>query len=202
MGKKIELTPNQKLFTTKGIETKWTYLKEVEIRKYGKTNRRIIEVQCDCGRKKEVQLNNVSGGHSLCCGYSPCVMVYNRNKRSVETTYNALFYAYKKGARDRGFSFELDINQFKSFLDKNCFYCGDEPKSVYRILNSKTGEVRAGIPIIYNGVDRINNLIGYTIDNSVTCCETCNRMKTNHDYEFFLDHVKKIYENSVLKFVH
>lgn len=193
MGKKKELIPNQKLITNDGFITKWTYLKEVEIRKYGKTYRRIIEVQCECGRKKEVQLNNVTNGRSTCCGFDPCRIPPNKNNRSIETTYNALFYAYKKGAIDRGYSFELDINQFKNFLHKNCFYCGDEPKSVYRILNSKTKEVRAGIPIIYNGIDRINNLIGYTIDNSITCCETCNRMKTSHDYDFFLNHIKKIF---------
>ena len=61
--------------------------------------------------------------------------------------------------------------------------------------NSKTGEVRAGVPITYNGIDRIDNNIGYIMDNSITCCETCNRMKRSHEYDFFLDHVKKICEN-------
>ena len=46
MGKKMELVINQKLFTKNGIETKWTYLGEVEIRKYGNTYRRIISVEC------------------------------------------------------------------------------------------------------------------------------------------------------------
>jgi hypothetical protein len=30
---------------------------------------------------------------------------------------------------------------------------------------------------IYNGVDRVNNDFGYSIDNCVSCCKVCNRMK-------------------------
>jgi hypothetical protein len=195
MGKRIELTPNQKLVTTKGIETKWTYLYDVELKRYGNTVRRIIKVQCECGKTKDVQLNNVTGGHSVCCGYNPCKIPFNKNKRNPETTYNSIYYAYKKGAIDRGHVFDLTKDEFKSFLDKRCYYCNDDPSSLYQIKNSKTGEVRAGIPLIYNGIDRIDNLLGYTMDNSITCCETCNRMKRAHEYNFFLNHVKKIYEN-------
>lgn len=200
MGKRIELIPNQKLFTKKGEETKFSYLGEVEIKKYGKTYRRIILVQCECGRTKEVQLNNVIGGHSVCCGFNPCKIPYNKNNRSVETTYNSLFYAYKKGATDRGYDFELTRDEFKSFLDKNCYYCDSEPSNVYQIKNSKTGEVRAGIPIIYNGIDRLDNSVGYTMENSITCCETCNRMKTNHELKFFINHINKISLNMSKKF--
>ncbi len=195
MGKRIELIPNQKLFTTKGVETKWVYLRDIEIKKYGKTYRRIIEVQCECGRIKEVQLNNVTGGHSVCCGYNPCKIPFNKNNRSVETTYNLLYYSYKKGAEKRGLPFELDMEQFKSFIDKNCFYCNSEPSNVYQIKNSKTGEIRAGIPIVYNGIDRLDNNKGYIMDNCITSCSTCNNMKHAHNYEFFINHVKKIYEN-------
>ncbi len=195
MGKRIELQPNQKLVTTKGVETKWTYLNDVELKRYGKTVRRIINVQCECGRTKHVQLNNVTGGHSLCCGYDPCRIPYNKNNRNIETTYNVLYGAYKKGAIDRGLSFELSKDEFKSFLGENCYYCDSEPSNIYQIKNSKTGAVRAGVPIIYNGIDRIDNNVGYIVGNSITCCETCNRMKRSHEYDFFLKHVKKICEN-------
>jgi len=195
MGKRIELKPNQKLFTKKGEETKWIYVNDVEMKRYGNTVRRIIKVRCECGVEKDVQLNNVTGGHSLCCGIGDCKIPYNKNKRNIETTYNALLYAYKQGAKNRGFVFDLSKDEFKSFLDKKCFYCNSEPSNVYQIKNSKTGEIRAGEPIIYNGIDRLNNDEGYTLSNSITCCETCNKMKTAHDINFFLNHIKKIFEN-------
>lgn len=194
MGRNHKLTKNQKLFTSKGIETKWSFIRDVEYKKYGKTTRRIIEVKCECGKIKHVQYNNVKGGHSICCGFSPCKIPSNSGKRSIETTYNCLLYAYKKGATDRGFLFDLDKDTFKQLISKNCFYCDKEPSSIYQIKNSKTGEIRAGFPLIYNGIDRVDNTKGYTLDNSVTCCETCNRMKTNHNYTFFVEQIIKIYK--------
>lgn len=195
MGKRIELKAGQKLFTQKGIETKFSFVKDIEIRKYGKTFRRIIEVICECGRTKEVQLNNVIGGHSICCGFSPCKTPFNKDKRSIETTYNSIFYAYKSGAVKRNLIFELTKDQFKEFLKKNCYYCNQPPSSLYQIKNSKTGEIRAGLPLLYNGIDRINNDLGYTVENSVTCCETCNKMKHAYDYTFFINHINKIYNH-------
>ena len=87
----------------------------------------------------------------------------------------------------------MTFDEFKSFLHQNCFYCDGEPSSVYQIKNSKTGEIRAGLPLIYNGIDRLNNEIGYTTENCVTCCETCNRMKMKYDYNFFINHITKIF---------
>ena len=188
------LVPNQKIFTTKGEETSWSFLHDVEYKKYGKTVRRIIKVKCECGRIKDVQYNNIRGGHSKCCGFDPCRIPYNKHRRNPETTYNVIYYTYKKGALKRHLPFELSIDQFKTFLDKNCFYCDEVPSSVYEIRNSQTGRIRAGLPLTYNGIDRMDNNIGYTMDNSVTCCITCNRMKMALGYQDFLNHVEKIYK--------
>ena len=89
----------------------------------------------------------------------------------------------------------LDKNSFKELLSKNCFYCNKKPSSLYQIKNSKTGEIRAGVPLIYNGIDRVDNKIGYVYDNCITCCKTCNNMKHAHDSDFFLNHIKKIFVN-------
>ncbi len=195
MSKRHILKSGQELFTKNGDKTSWIYIRDVEYRKYGKTIRRIIEVECICGKRKDVQYNNVVGGHSVCCGTGLCKKPYNKNTRSSETTYNSIYYAYKKGAEKRGYDFNLSRDDFKNFLNKNCYYCGSKPTNIYKITNSKTKEVRAGIPIVYNGIDRIDNSIGYTIENSITCCETCNRMKTNHTLDFFIKHIEKILLN-------
>lgn len=189
------LTPNQRLTTKKGILSKWTYLRDIEYKKYGKSIKRIVEVRCECGTIKNVQYNNIRGGGSLCCGNNLCKIPYNKNNRSIDASYNSLFYAYKTGAKKRGYSFELTVDDFKYFLDKNCFYCNDVPSSIYRILDSKTGEIRSGIPLTYNGIDRMDNSVGYTKTNCITCCKTCNQMKMDSNYNFFLDHINKIYKN-------
>ena len=49
-------------------------------------------------------------------------------------------------------------------------------------------------PFKYNGIDRINNSKGYTIDNCVPCCFMCNYSKNNHslsDWKAWLERLKK-----------
>lgn len=194
---KHDLIVNERVLSISGILSDWVYLKDVEPIHYGKTVRRVIAVKCKCGRIKEVQYNNIRNGASLCCGFSPCKIPINKNSRSIETTYNSLFYAYSAGAKKRNYSFDLTLDEFKGYLDKNCYYCNSKPSSVYQIKDSKTGKIRAGLPLIYNGIDRLNNKIGYNIKNCITCCETCNRMKMKYDYDFFLNHIKKIFNNKI-----
>ena len=38
-----------------------------------------------------------------------------------------------------------------------------------------------------NGIDRINNDIGYTEDNIACCCAECNYMKNNYQYDDFIE---------------
>jgi hypothetical protein len=45
---------------------------------------------------------------------------------------------------------------------------------------------------LYNGIDRINNEEGYTSNNTVSCCFTCNRMKGTMSSEEFKIHLKKL----------
>lgn len=47
----------------------------------------------------------------------------------------------------------------------------------------------------YNGIDRIDDSIGYTIDNCVTCCRTCNWAKGNKDYSEFLFYIDRLIKN-------
>lgn len=79
---------------------------------------------------------------------------------------------YVYGANSREIEFSLTQEQFNSFWQKPCFYCGDLIGSI--------------------GLDRKDNRKGYTIDNVLPCCKTCNLMKLNLDYGQFLLHVNKI----------
>lgn len=44
----------------------------------------------------------------------------------------------------------------------------------------------------YNGVDRKDNSIGYTIDNCVTACKLCNYAKKAMSYDNFIDWLDRI----------
>ena len=44
---------------------------------------------------------------------------------------------------------------------------------------------------IYNGLDRIDPSKGYELTNIVTCCENCNRLKSDLvSYEEFIEFIK------------
>ena len=66
--------------------------------------------------------------------------------------------------------------------------CYREP---FNIINSKhsNGE------FIYNGIDRVDNLMGYTLNNVVACCKNCNTMKKDLNKEEFLNIITLIYNN-------
>ena len=52
---------------------------------------------------------------------------------------------------------------------------------------------------MYNGLDRVNNGLGYVEGNVVPCCETCNTAKQNLDLPAFFEWVQRVYEHSVEK---
>ena len=99
-------------------------------------------------------------------------------RQKYRTSAKGRYKKYEREAKERNLSFDLSIDEFDAMTKQPCFYCGE------------FGKERDGVN--YNGVDRINSLDGYSMSNCVPCCETCNRMKTNHDLHDFLEHVKKI----------
>ena len=89
---------------------------------------------------------------------------YTKNKDKVKVDRIKYYYSpkgkyseYKKGARIRGHEFNLSFNEFKDFWQNDCTYCGSAIATI--------------------GLDRINPLAGYFIDNVVSCCSSCNTMK-------------------------
>ena len=80
----------------------------------------------------------------------------SKAKRKYKRTKGGAFCSYRKSAKKRNIVFELDKNDFFSLLEKQCVYCGADNA---------------------HGVDRLDNTIGYTKNNSVSCCWFCNRAK-------------------------
>jgi hypothetical protein len=75
---------------------------------------------------------------------------------------------------------------------KNCTYCGSRPVTEsYSMSKFRNKELSL---YKYNGLDRINNKLGYEKNNIVPCCAMCNRMKLDHKVEEFKKHINKIYK--------
>ncbi len=99
---------------------------------------------------------------------------------------NTFYNVYKNVCgKKRGLIFELSFEEFFSISQRKCFYCGIEPNKLFKKGSSKG--------FFYNGLDRINNDMGYIKDNIVTCCSICNESKMNLDQKIFINRIKKCY---------
>ena len=182
--------------TKSGQDTLLTYLGEGT-----KISRRKIKIRCKCGKEWEAQVSNIINGTTVCCGRYPCRTYKNiyQDKRDPEVGYKALLYVYKKHAIERNLEFCLTYEEFKYLLQQRCHYCNTPPKQVYKLCKPGTDEVRTGVPIIYNGIDRIDSDGHYTIENTVTACKRCNVGKMEQTYDEFLQLIINIYNNLNLK---
>jgi hypothetical protein len=183
------------LKTSKGELTDWTFISESHSNPT--TGRRHVNARCKCGKEKVICINNVRCGNSTCCGLSPCRGT--ERDKDVEVGHRAILYVYKKHAKDRGFTFDLDYDYFKELTKGNCHYCGIEPVQVYQLKNPKTGKIRSGVPVYYNGIDRVDSSKGYTKENVVTCCKVCNRAKSNMSLEDFKNWIMKVHLITIKK---
>lgn len=149
--------------------------------------------KCDCGRSVETRLNTVRIGHTRSCGclHTEAVAKIGKdNKLPVgQASKNALYGRYKRDAEKRKLCFNLTIKQFEYLTKLNCHYCGQLPAAKYQ-------NKYCNGPYIYNGIDRLDNRVGYVVDNSIPCCWICNKMKGTLTGPEFYTQVHKIYKHS------
>lgn len=152
------------------------------------------KVLCDCGKETIVNGYNLRSGHTTSCG--------DRQHRSTtlpkgEASFKQLFWDMKRGAAKRDYSWNLTMDYVRSLTKMNCYYCGKEPTQIVKV-----GSDRKNGSYIYNGLDRINNVIGYEKDNVVPCCKDCNYAKRNRTQKEFqswiLDVYSHVIENAVV----
>ena len=129
--------------------------------------------RCDCGteivRLPSMVGASVKAGHIPSC--AGCRPDPSNKMPFGEASRGLLFRRYKRNAVRRGLSFEFVLDQFIERITLPCFYCGCEPSTSVDPSSAINGH------ILYNGLDRVDNQLGYTEDNTVSCCEYCNRAK-------------------------
>lgn len=106
-----------------------------------------------------------------------------------EIRLNSIYNHYKSSANRRKIDFNLSKDEFEKLIDQSCYYCGESQTS----KQSKNGQ--SEIRFTYTGIDRINSSNGYTIDNCVPCCKTCNMAKNSMTQEEFYSWVRRVYEH-------
>ncbi len=84
----------------------------------------------------------------------------------------AIYGHYKKGAKIRSIPFQLSFEEFMTFWQQPCFYCGLEIKTI--------------------GIDRVENKQGYFMENLVSCCARCNRAKSDMSKAEWIEFIRRL----------
>jgi len=146
---------------------------------------------CDCGNKVCTAGFRLKNGKTRSCGCLSADLA--RERRSLdngEASLNQVFAAYKRSAKIRDYSFEINKEEFHNIIKRKCFYCGSLPDNICKM---KSGDC------IYNGLDRIDNNKGYIFGNVVACCYRCNVMKNTMNLSEFREHINKIIKNWIMR---
>ncbi len=147
-------TKRQKYCSSKcGANYRWTFLSAKEKRK-----KYIIECMNNPIKREKILL---------------CRKKYNNQPKGR-------YVKYKVFAKRRNYSWKLTKEQFMSFWNKPCHYCGDKINGI--------------------GIDRVDNNKGYSLKNCVSCCGWCNVMKNNYTTKEFITKCEQIIRISKEKY--
>lgn len=106
-----------------------------------------------------------------------------------EAIKNFVVHKYRKCAEQRGLEFALSGEQALKLFASNCFYCGAPPSNQQRRRRNDSG-------FTYSGIDRYDNTQGYTPENSVPCCRTCNFAKKDMTADEFIAWARRLVKHS------
>jgi hypothetical protein len=86
------------------------------------------------------------------------------------------FNAYKKRASNKLLPFELSEEEYNIIINSQCYLCGRKSCEEYK-----------------NGIDRIDNKLGYIMSNVKPCCGGCNYIKKNMELGELFNKMTEIY---------
>lgn len=153
-------------------------------RGHGKT-KMIAKVKCFCGNIFETKIAYLKNQDTKSCG---CLKEFAFGV----VARNSLFLQRKTSAQERNIEWILDKKDFFKIIIDNCNYCGIKPS---QILKTKSGDF-----FIYNGIDRLNNKLGYFSGNIMPCCFVCNRAKLDMFLEDFQAWITRICNKTIYSF--
>lgn len=95
---------------------------------------------------------------------------------------NTRYIQHLKQAYSRSLCTKITKDLFIKMTQENCFYCNRFPKRISKTI----------FTFKYNGLDRMDNTKGYTLENTVTCCSPCNYLKSTKTVKEFNNLLKSI----------
>jgi hypothetical protein len=151
----------------------------------------IITAKCEyCGEERKIPYSTLSMNENswfIRTKETPCIKCYlskcQVGKNNAHFKHgNQRYSEYQCRSKSLNREFNLTIEQFEEITNRPCHYCGGN--SIDRNKDSRG-----------NGIDRKNSEIGYTLENCVPCCATCNFIKNNMPYDEYIRFIKQSYEH-------
>ncbi len=136
----------------------------------------LYECLCDCGKVTVVHLGNL-GRCSNSCGCIRVDRCKNKRKPNEAKRITTMLGYYKRNAKigKQVDEWRLTRKEFENIVKKPCFYCG-----LFDVN-------------LLSGVDRRDNQLGYTVENSVPCCRWCNWGKNSRTIKEFVEWIERLY---------
>jgi hypothetical protein len=150
--------------------------------KEGKGTRKITAYRClcDCGNETSADYSNLYTGTTKSCGCIRTEVLKRRKKDDKAVRITEMLGYYKRNAKLRMVSWELERSDFEAIVRSSCKYCGHHD------------------PVRFVGVDRVDNSLGYTKENCVSCCRWCNWGKNERTLEEFEEWIRRLHAKLIL----
>lgn len=127
-------------------------------------------VKCDCGKDLAVSNHTLRCKNNKSCGG-------DIHRLKSDTPWIRVMHQYKGGARQRGVSLNLSVEQVRHLAMMPCVYCNQVGSN--SMQGRKGGRSNGVERARYNGIDQIVPGGGYEFGNIVPCCRICNRAKSD-----------------------
>jgi len=158
-------------------------IKRVDNNKHGQV---MWLCKCECGNETVICGWCLKNGHTKSCGCLRKENLKRFHKQNTLTTGVASMRNVISSYKQKAYNYALTEKQFEEITQQPCYYCGAKPNNM---ANRKGCNGR----YIYNGLDRVDNTKGYTVDNVVPCCKNCNIAKNTRTLQEFKDWIDQIY---------
>jgi hypothetical protein len=86
-------------------------------------------------------------------------------ERARHLTPRSRFNSAKKNSFERGKNWNISFEDFQKLIILPCYYCNNELGTLENYGS---------------GLDRVDNDLGYSIDNVIPCCKICNSTRNKH----------------------
>lgn len=151
--------------------------------------------RCDCGNTVTRKRISVTRGYASIKSCGCAVREANKNPQknfsnllpTGTTAAHSIYNTYLLAAKRRNLIFELSKEIFENLILSNCFYCGIGPSNLFK----QKGRIKS---MYYSGIDRYDNSLGYTVQNSKSCCKICNWAKAKMNGRDFEQYIVRLIE--------